>query len=81
MKKQLTAFIVVASLASGLAHANADVSIKNRFDAIVIADKFCGDLGKSFSAFPWHTKLSGAAHGRCGRQMMKEEHFGQISTL
>jgi len=57
--RQLTAFIVVASLASGSAHANSDLSIKNRLDAVGTADKFCSDLGKSFSKFPWHTKLIG----------------------
>jgi len=59
MTQQWIAFIVIASFASGSANATSDVSIKNRLDAIGIADKFCGDLGKSFSKFPWHAKLNG----------------------
>jgi hypothetical protein len=60
MKKQLTAFVFILNLVSGSANANSDVPIKNRLHEMAIADQFCGDLGKSFAAFPWRAQLNGS---------------------
>jgi len=75
MQKQLTAFIVVASLASASAHAATDRPIRSRLQATVVADKFCGgDFGKSFAASPWQAHLNGSTW-----QMWKED--GEGGTL